>query len=181
MATTIPKSRRFLLKWETVENSKLGKLTAEEKDILGTRLSYQEVGELSVKAFSDENARRKRKWKEIRHFWNLSQMKEYSNTTLENVFWKLTYGTYNIPSELFLTSMLSSFAIPSGSDIDKHLRWLYWSFEGGSEDRADWRDIFASCRILTLARMVSNGILHVIHTQFLTCICMSCTPISMPY
>ena len=75
-------------------------------------------------------------------------------------FLKQTYGVFHIPCELFVSNMISHFRFDDSLAIDKHLRWLYWSFEGGSEDRADWRDIFSCLKVLLLARCVGGSGSH---------------------
>jgi hypothetical protein len=59
-----------------------------------------------------------------------------------------------------VSNMISHFRFDDSLAIDKHLRWLYWSFEGGSEDRADWRDIFSCLKVLLLARCVGGSDSH---------------------
>ena len=90
--------------------------------------------------------------------WTVLSLKQYSFQTIENAFWKQTYGVFHIPCELFVSSMISHFRFDDGLAIDTHLRWLYWSFEGGSEDRADWRDIFSCLKVLLMARLVNGWV-----------------------
>ena len=156
----IPETRKFLLKWESQEPNRLQNMTEDEKKQLPDKLSFSQIGDLKPKAFHDENARRKRKWREIRQLWTVLSLKQYSFQTIENAFWKQTYGTFNIPCELFVSNMISHFRFDDSLAIDKHLRWLYWSFEGGSEDRADWRDIFSCLKVLLFARCVGGSGSH---------------------
>jgi len=162
----IPADRKFLLKWESQESNKLLELTEEEKDGLADKLSFAQIDDLAPKAFHDENARRKRKWREIRQLWTVLSLREYSFQTVENAFWKQTYGVYHITCEFFVSSMLSNFRFDHSLALDKHLRWLYWSFEGGSENKADWRDIFACVKILLLARLLRHDIVDLLVNLF---------------
>ena len=156
----IPETRKFLLTWESQEPNRLQNLTEDENEQLPDKLSFSQIGDLKPKAFHDENARRKRKWREIRQLWMVLSLKQYSFQTIENAFWKQTYGVFHIPCELFVSNMISHFRFDDSLAIDKHLRWLYWSFEGGSEDRADWRDIFSCLKVLLLARCVGGSGSH---------------------
>ena len=90
----IPETRKFLLKWESREPNRLANLSHEEKNHLSDKLSFHQIADLAPKAFHDDNARRKRKWKEIRQLWTVLSMKEYSFQTIENAFWKQTYGRF---------------------------------------------------------------------------------------
>jgi len=110
----IPETRKFLLKWESREPNRLLNMSQEEKEQLTDKLSFHQIADLAPKAFHDDNARRKRKWKEIRQLWTVLSMKEYSFQTIENAFWKQTYGTLSffisIPNRNYLTP---TFFLPS--------------------------------------------------------------------
>ena len=75
-------------------------------------------------------------------------------------------GVFNIPCELFVSSMISNFRFDPDLNLDRHLRWLYWSFEGGSENKTDWRDIFACLKILLLARLLRNDAIELLMNLF---------------
>ena len=99
---SIPETRKFLLKWEIREPNRLENMSLEEKDHLSEKLSFHQISDLAPKAFHDDNARRKRKWKEIRQLWTVLSMKEYSFQTIENAFWKQTYGRLLYVSSLIM-------------------------------------------------------------------------------
>ena len=62
--------------------------------------------------------------------------------------------------------MISNFRFDPDLNLDRHLRWLYWSFEGGSENKTDWRDIFACLKILLLARLLRNDAIELLMNLF---------------
>ena len=62
--------------------------------------------------------------------------------------------------------MISNFRFDPDLNLDRHLRWLYWSFEGGPENKTDWRDIFACLKILLLARLLRNDAIELLMNLF---------------
>jgi len=53
-------------------------------------------------------------------------------------------------------AIVSEFKFDRRLNVDGYLRWLYWSFEGGSQDGADWRDMLVAFKVVILFRLVKS-------------------------
>jgi len=128
-------------------------LRPAERERLAQVMSVDAILDTSVYG-EDGDAKRKRRWKEIRHLYSITQQKEYSHCSLENALW--FYGHNGITANHFSHALMHEFGFAASMKMDAHLKWLYWSFEGGTIDRADWRAILASFRIVILYRLVKK-------------------------
>jgi len=93
-----------------------------------------------------------RKWKEIIHLWNICRQPEYQWGSVENALW--LYGTTGITVHHFVMALLNEFNFADELHMDAHLRYLYWSFDGGAENKADWREVLASVSLPKFYKMV---------------------------
>lgn len=92
------------------------------------------------------DVRRKRKWKEISHFFSMTRKPEYSHKSLEKALF--IYGV-DSPMSLnnFVMAVMHEYKFSNDLGMDNHLRFLYWSLEGGQEDAADWRELAACIKV----------------------------------
>jgi hypothetical protein len=93
-----------------------------------------------------------RKWKEIIHLWNTTNMPQYRWGSLENALW--LYGTTGITVHHFVTALLNEFGFADDLHMDAHLRYLYWSFDGGADNMADWREVLASVALPKFYKLI---------------------------
>ena len=56
----------------------------------------------------------------------------------------------------FTFAVLNEFRFDDSLHMDAHLRWLYWSFDGGRENMVDWRQVMACCKIQILYKMIRS-------------------------
>lgn len=124
-----------------------------ERDKLADLMSVQQILDTS-ELVEDSHARRKRKWKEIRQLWSICRLPEYRKKSIENALWH--YGHRGITVDHFIMALTAEFDFGNCLKMDSHLRWLYWSFEGGAKNKVDWRDILASFKIIIFFRLVQN-------------------------
>ena len=54
----------------------------------------------------------------------------------------------------FAFAVLNEFRFDDSLHMDAHLRWLYWSFDGGRENMVDWRQVMACCKLQILYKMI---------------------------
>ena len=121
--------------------------------------SIMSLNELLNNSFSsdvEENSsmRRKRKWKELRLLYNILTQKDYSHGSIENALW--FYSPNVVTLDIFIAAMMAEFQFDRALCIDNNLRWLYWSFEGGTKNSVDWRDIVVAYKIIVFFRLVRN-------------------------
>jgi hypothetical protein len=125
----------------------------KERDRLARLMSVDQVMKVG-EYHEDGETKRKRKWKEIRHICAIIIQPPYFHKSLENALW--FYGHRGITVNHFIMAMVNEFRFDNALHIDTHLRWLYWSFDGGSNDDADWRDILAAFKVVIFFRLVKN-------------------------
>jgi len=155
-------NKHFLVKWERGDAPKsVFKLKKEtnkpftwrERDYLAKTMSVTEVCNTSEYA-EHSDIRRNRKWKEVRHLVNITNRPEYNKGSLENALW--FYGHHGITVNHFVMAVINEFQFDASLDMDTHLRWLYWSFDGGRDDNADWREILVCFKIIIFFRLVQT-------------------------
>jgi hypothetical protein len=73
---------------------------------------------------------------------------------LENAFW--AFGTAKINVNQFIMTIVREYKIVNDLPMESHLRWLYFSLEGGKEGRADWRELFSIVTVMTLFRLIKK-------------------------
>jgi hypothetical protein len=129
-------------------------LRPSERNRLALTMSTEEVMNTN-QYYEDETTKGKRRWKEIRHLWLVTRKIEHSRGSLENALWY--YGNNGITCNHFVHAIMEEFGFsPDIDDMEAHLRWLYWSFNGGTADNADWREILATFRIVIFFRMIQD-------------------------
>jgi len=143
--------REFLLPWESTDTRSY---FLEHKDKIGERLSAHDL--FNIELGENHEARRKRKWKELRSFWTvLENEQSYKRKgSIENALW--FYGHKGITVNHFVMAIMNEFEFDMKLNVDNNLRWLYWSFENGARDSADWRDILCAFRIILLYKYVKD-------------------------
>jgi len=151
------------LPFRPVERNRLA-LTMSTEDVMNTNQYYE-----------DETQKGQRRWKEIRHLFLVTRKTEHSRGSLENALWY--FGNNGITCNHFVHAIMDEFGFsPEVDDMEKHLRWLYWSFSGGTADKADWREILATFRVVIFFRMV-RVTCHLsrvtCHVSPVTCLCVS--------
>lgn len=155
------KDRPFYFPWENSSKPKATFKTSitslpipeYERINIAKLMTVKEI--LSTTEF-DENVtmKRKRRWKEIRQLYLITQQKEYCHGSIENALW--FYGSSTVTLLVFITALTAEFNFDQTQHIDKHLRWLYWSFDGGSTDTVDWREILIALKVVVLFRLIRN-------------------------
>ncbi len=129
-------------------------LRPAERDRLARTMNVEEVMNTN-QFYEDETTKGQRRWKEIRHLFLITRKEEHSRGSLENALWY--YGHNGITCNHFVHAIMDEFNFrPDVDDMEAHLRWLYWSFKGGTSDKADWREILATFRIPIFFRMVQT-------------------------
>ncbi len=154
----------FLLTWEkedqpkaVFESKRLMPYTWRERDRISRLMTVQQI--LDTSQFIEEEPERLiRKWKEILHLWDVCRRPEYRRGSLENALWY--YGTTGITCHHFTIAVMSEFKFKDSDHMDAHLRWLYWSFDGGKENLADWREVSATCYILIFYKVLRLKPVH---------------------
>lgn len=143
--------RDFSLPWE---NSDTQVYFLEHKDKIGERLTAHDL--FNIELGENHDARRKRKWKELRTFWAIldDEKTHKKNGSIENALW--FYGHKGITVNHFVMAIMNEFEFDNKLNVDNTLRWLYWSFENGARDSADWRDILCAFRIILLYKYVKD-------------------------
>lgn len=125
-----------------------------KRDQLARTMSVEEVMETTLYP-EDQSSKGQKRWKEIRHLFLVTRKKEHSHGSIENALWY--FGHNGISCNHFVHAIMDEFKFhPKVDDMEAHLRWLYWSFPGGTNDNADWRDILATLRIVIFFRMVQD-------------------------
>ena len=180
-----PQSRhKFFMKWDTLERKSYYKVpkrtqskalqkalskavhrgstsgsfnsfpfTWKERNLLSQNMTAAEVLQTS-EYIVDNQKRRQRKWKEIRHFWKKTVHDRVYSGCLENAFWP--FGNSRIDVNRFVVIVAKEYKIVNDLDMESHLRWLYYSLEGGKEGIADWREFFSAITVMTLFRLIKK-------------------------
>ena len=129
-------------------------LRPAERDRIARTMNVEDVMN-TTQYYEDETQKGQRRWKEIRHLFLVTRKVEHSRGSLENALWY--YGHNGITCNHFVHAIMDEFNFrPEVDDMEAHLRWLYWSFNGGTADKADWREILATFRIPIFYRMVQT-------------------------
>ena len=122
-------------------------ITKKEVHRLATTSSVEAVQQLSQFFVNDQEAMRRRRWRELRNLWEKLRHSRGSLGCAENAFW--FEGTFHVEADHFVAAMVQAFRFEDPSlRMDTHLRCLYWTFEEGPLNLVDWRDISASLAIL---------------------------------
>eukprot|EP01041_Mallomonas_annulata_P012614 gene12614-26556_t len=100
----------------------------------------------------DKLTRKKKVWKEIKHFWEITKLPEYNKGIIENALW--IYGESGVTLTQFVVSIMSEFQFERSLKMEVHLKDLYLYLDGGHEDRADWREVQAMLLLLRLYKLV---------------------------
>jgi hypothetical protein len=171
--TALPRTQmsqnRFLLKWENGTtkqsfgpSSKLP-LRLCERNTLAAAMTFEQIADTG-EFVQDEDTRRKHKWKGVRNFYSVTRQEKYKNCSFEKALW--THAGTNVTSHHFVAAMIAEFNFDQSMYYDKQLRNMYFSFEGGKHDKADWRDILATFKILVYFRLVKEEPLELILLLF---------------
>lgn len=130
---------------------------------LANSLTTDEVFKTSLVG-EDADERRRKKWKLIRQLWSIFRQPPYNRGSIENALW--FYGNRGVTVHHFVMAIVSEFKFAQRLNVDNYLRWLYWSFEGGSQDGVDWRDMLVAFKIVILFRMVKTRALDLLIILF---------------
>jgi hypothetical protein len=151
---------KFLLKWESgATQHSFGPPSAmplrrAERSKLAESMSFDQI--LNTTEFvQDEDLRRKYKWKAIRNFYSVTQQEQYNKCSIEKALW--VHDGTRVTSHHFVFALIAEFNFDKSMYYDKLLRNLYYSFEGGKHDNADWRDILATFKVLAHFRLVKEN------------------------
>jgi len=145
------------MKWDTHDrrarfnSDKTGPFTWKERDRLSQSMTTRQILD-TVEYKEDNNARRNRKWKEIRHFWKMTHDSRDHQGNVENAFWM--YGFKPIPVTQFVMALSNEFKFKEDVQMENHIRWLYYSLEGGKEGLSDWRELLCGLTTITFFRMI---------------------------
>jgi len=160
---------KFLLKWENGQT----KHTFGPKSVLPLRLvdrsklaesmTFQQIQDTGEFIQNDEE-RRKYKWKAIRNFYSVTQQDPYKKGSMEKALW-MHAGT-RVTSHHFVTAMIAEYKFDTALYFDRQLRNMYFSFEGGKHDNADWRDIYATFSVMLYFRLVKENPLELLLLLF---------------
>lgn len=116
-----------------------------ERGRIGKSMTIDDILNTSELSESPE-IRRKRKWREITHFFNTTRRPEYSHKSLEKALF--IYGVDTpLTMNNFVMAVMSEYKFSQDLLMDNHLRFLYWSLEGGQQDIADWRELAACLKV----------------------------------
>ena len=122
-----------------------------ERERMAKQMTVQQI--LDTNNFQeDEPHRLVRKWKEIIHLWTVTRRPEYRWGSIENSLWQ--YGTTGITVHHFTAALLSEFDFADDLHMDAHLRYLYWSFDGGASNDADWREVLAAVSLPKFYKLI---------------------------
>lgn len=128
-------------------------LSGKERDRLARAMTVEEL--VGTTTFhEDEEAKPQRRWREITHLFSATRDPRFCNKSLENALWFYAYN--GLSANHFANAIVDEFQFPPEMEMAAHLRWLYWSFDGGTDDRADWRAIVASIRIIIFFRLIKR-------------------------
>jgi hypothetical protein len=123
--------RNFLLKWEQhnyrSESERFQSLTSRDQDRVTRSTTIDKVLDLG-RAIENPNIRRIRKWKEVRHLWQVLRQSECSNISIENGFWR--FLNVRITLDRFIAIMNKECRFDESMKMEAHIKWLYWSLNG---------------------------------------------------
>ena len=149
----------FKLEWDLPEQktyfqtSKTLPYTWKERGRIANKMNVDDI--LNTSEYKENpDVRRKRKWREITHFFNVTRAPEYAYKSLEKCL--MVYGGV-LSVNNFVMAIMQEFKFPFELGMDNHLRFLYWALEGGQEDKADWRELAAALKVLTFFRMIKKS------------------------
>lgn len=134
---SITAKKSFLFHWEGQEKKAVFRtdkqmpFTERERDRLAQVMTFNEVIDANIPT-EDAEMRRNRKWQEIQHLFKVIRSSDrYSKGSIENAMW--FYGTMGVTVTHFVMAIMNEFKFDRSLQMDAHLRWLYWSFDGGRE------------------------------------------------
>jgi hypothetical protein len=156
---------KFLLKWENGTTkysfgppSKFP-LRVEDRNRLAETMSFEQIID-TTEFVQDDDARRKYKWKAVRDFYSVTLQDRYQHCSIEKALW--THAGSIITSHHFVAAMIAQYNFDKSMHYERQLRNMYFSFEGGKHDQADWRDILATFTVLVQFRLVKENPLELI-------------------
>jgi len=50
--------------------------------------------------------------------------------------------------------------------MDNHIRWLYWSFDGGRDNQVDWREILACFKLMVYYKLIQPKTIELLISIF---------------
>lgn len=160
---------KFLLKWEngTTKHSfgpasKLP-LRLHDRVKLAESMSFEQIIDTG-EFVEDDDARRKFKWKAMRDFYSVTLQDRYKHCNMEKALW--VHAGTKVTSHHFVAALMAEYDFELSMYYDRRLRNLYFSFEGGKHDNADWRDILATYRVLVHFRHIKESPLELILLLF---------------
>eukprot|EP01032_Pedospumella_encystans_P023391 gene23391-26478_t len=160
---------KFLLKWEngttkhTFGPSSVLPLRGVDRNKLAQSMTFQQI-EDTGEFIQNDDERRKYKWKAIRNFYSLTQQDQYKKCSIEKALW--VHAGTRVTSHHFVAALIGEYNFDKSMYYDKQLRNMYFSFEGGKHDNADWRDIFATFKVMQCFRMVKENPLELLLLLF---------------
>jgi hypothetical protein len=113
---------------------------------------------------SNANSKSSHKGNEMRN--NNSLTEKFQSLEIDHSFIISNKTKGSITVENFVMAMINEFQFDRSLHIDKHLRSLYWSFEGGRQNMVDSREIISSFKILTFYRLVQNRTIELLTSLF---------------
>lgn len=160
---------KYLLKWEngTTKHSfgpqsKLP-LRLHDRNTLAESMTFEQIIDTG-EFVEDDDIRRKYKWKAIRNFYTVTQQEKYKHGRIEKALW--THAGSIVTSHHFVAAIIAEFNFDNSMYYDRQLRNMYFSFEGGKHDKADWRDILATFKVMVSFRFVKENPLELIMSIF---------------
>lgn len=126
-------------------------------------MTFEQIQDTS-EFVEDDDARRKYKWKAMRDFYSVTTLDRYKHCSMENALW--VHAGTKVTSHHFVAALIAEYNFESSMYYDRRLRNMYFSFEGGKHDNADWRDILATYRVLKQFRLVKENPLELILLLF---------------
>jgi hypothetical protein len=160
---------KFLLKWENgTTKQSFGPASKmpfrlHERVKLAEAMTFEQIFD-TTEFIQDDDARRKYKWKAIKNFYSVTQQEKYRNCSIEKALW--THAGTTVTSHHFVAAMVAQYDFDKSMYYERQLRNMYFSFEGGKHDQADWRDILATYKIVYHFRLVKENPLELMLLLF---------------
>lgn len=147
------KKRSYQLEWETQLRGKFKSkeqmpFRRVERDRLANVMTFAEIQDTS-EYDEDVDKRLRIKWKELLHFYSMVCLPEHRHGVIENALWR--FGDVTI--QQFVMSINYEYKF---TNMDAHLKRMYYAMDGGTKGQIDWRDITASTQILIFYRLVRD-------------------------
>ena len=134
-----------------------------ERAKLAQTMTFDQISD-TTEFVEDDDARRKFKWKAIRNLYTTTLQEQYKHCSVEKAFW--AHDGTSVTSHHFVSAMIAQYRFDTSMYYERQLRNLYFSFEGGKHDKADWRDILATYRVMVHFRMIKEAPLELILQLF---------------